>query len=81
MHDNFTELSKHVDVQVLPKEYGGKIPLSEMIADYKQKLQINRELILSNDKMDIIIPETMDWFKNENAEAGVSGSFRKMEID
>lgn len=38
IHKSIDDLKKAVNPKILPKEYGGKIPLSEMIG--KLKLQI-----------------------------------------
>ena len=35
IHKNIDDLKKSVNPKILPKEYGGKIPLSEMIGMIK----------------------------------------------
>lgn len=42
-----------VDRSLLPKEYGGKIPMSEMIEMFKVELAEKRDLLLSHDKMSV----------------------------
>lgn len=42
-----------VDRNLLPKEYGGTIPMSEMIEMFKKELEEQREVLLSHDKMNV----------------------------
>lgn len=76
---NLDELKKHVDEKLLPKEYGGVVPMDTMIEDFKMKLHKYRDKILKNDDQFIIIPKTVT---DENiSELGIGGSFRKLEVD
>lgn len=76
-------------VDVLPKEMGGKIPLAEMIQNFKMELATSRSTILALDKMKIIndsgIIGRRNVDKNNNAVSEKSdqviGSFRRLEID
>lgn len=45
--DNIT----FVDKNLLPKEYGGIMPMAEMIELWKLELEANRQILLDNDKM------------------------------
>ena len=76
-------------VDVLPKEMGGKIPLAEMIQNFKMELATSRSTLLALDKMKIIndsgIIGRRNVDKNNNAVSDKSdqviGSFRRLEID
>lgn len=69
---------------LLPKEYGGTIPLSDIITDFKARLRQKREAILALDDMYIeITKESANFAGNDDADidAGMVGSFRKLEVD
>lgn len=78
-----------VSCEVLPKELGGKIPMSEMIQNFKMELSASRATLLALDKMKILndsgIVGRRNADKNNNAVSEKSdqviGSFRKLEID
>lgn len=42
-----------VDKNLLPAEYGGKIPMREMIEMFKKELEAKRDLILNHDNMTV----------------------------
>lgn len=77
------------NVDVLPKEMGGKIPLAEMIQSFKAELAASRPALLALDDMKIItdagIIGRKNCDKNNNAVSAKSeqviGSFRKLEFD
>lgn len=78
------ELKSRVNPALLPKEYGGTIPMDEMIATFKEKLRKNRAKTLALDDMCIdITGAPTNWLGNEDAdiEGGLMGSFRKLEVD
>lgn len=79
-HRNTEELNKHVDPAILPKEYGGTIPLRDMIDELKRKLLKHREELLALDDMcvDVHALEKNDITKDIHSTAG---SFRKLELD
>lgn len=74
---------------ILPKEMGGKIPMAEMIQNFKMELSASRSILKSLDKMQILddsgIIGRRNADKNNNVLSNktdqVSGSFRKLEID
>lgn len=73
-----------VDSKLLPKEYGGIVPLSEMITQFKDRLRKQRAKILALDDMFIeITKESANFASTDDADidAGVVGSFRKLEVD
>ncbi|KAI8432815.1 hypothetical protein MSG28_013759 [Choristoneura fumiferana] len=79
-HRNTEELNKHVDPAILPKEYGGTVPLRDMIEELKRKLLNHREELLALDDMcvDVHALEKNDITKDIHSTAG---SFRKLELD
>lgn len=44
---------KSVDRDLLPAEYGGKMPMSEMIELFKKELEAQREMLLHHDNMNL----------------------------
>lgn len=76
-------------VDVLPKEMGGKIPMSEMIELFKMELSASRATLIALDNMKLLnssgIIGRRNADKNNNAVSDKSeqvvGSFRKLEFD
>ncbi|KAL0100154.1 hypothetical protein PUN28_019531 [Cardiocondyla obscurior] len=80
IHRNIDELKEAVDPKILPKEYGGEIPLSEMIDEFKKELKKKRDELVALDDMYIEI--TPKDYQEANEEfGGICGSFRKLEVD
>lgn len=71
---------KYVDPSILPKEYGGTVPLKDMIDELKRKLLKHREDLLALDDMciDLHALEKNDLTQDIHSTAG---SFRKLELD
>lgn len=79
MHEN-------IDPKLLPKEYGGVTPMSEMIKLWKEELESKRERLLSYDKIKLLSDRGIIRRRNKNvfttdSAGGVPGSFRKLEVD
>lgn len=79
-HRNAEELTKHMDASILPKEYGGTVPLRDMIEELKKSLLERRKDLLALDDM------TVDLYalgKNDLTQDihSTAGSFRKLELD
>lgn len=73
-----------MDVSLLPKEYGGNVPLNEIITNFKELLRNKRAAILALDDMYIeITKESANFAGSDDADidAGIVGSFRKLEVD
>ncbi|XP_063702428.1 retinaldehyde-binding protein 1-like [Culicoides brevitarsis] len=82
---------------LLPAEYGGKIPMKQMIESWKNELAVKRDLILLHDKMQVKLDLYTEGeregalsalkkplgFNDEstNSMYGTQGSFRKLEVD
>jgi hypothetical protein len=65
--DRFEKL----DQSLLPAEYGGKIPMKEMIEMCKQEMEQKRELIMSHDNM-----RTRDEFYTNAIRNGAAKSLK-----
>lgn len=68
----------------MPLEYGGTIPLSDMIEDFKNRLRRQRTAILALDDMFIeITKDAANFAGNDDTDidAGMVGSFRKLQVD
>lgn len=73
-----------VNPALLPKEYGGTVPLNDMIEAFKARLRQKRETILALDDMYIeITKDSANFAGNDDSDidAGMVGSFRKLEVD
>lgn len=80
---NIEELKSRVNPDLLPSEYGGKVSMADMVKEFKETLRKNREKTLALDGMFIDLDGPPAWLGNDDAdiEAGVVGSFRKLEVD
>lgn len=69
-----------MDPAILPKEYGGTVPLRDMIEELKRKLVKHRDDLLALDDMviDLYALEKNDLTQDIHSTAG---SFRKLELD
>ncbi|KAB0792679.1 hypothetical protein PPYR_14638 [Photinus pyralis] len=85
-----------MELDILPKEYGGTTPMSEMIDNWKEELLNENARLLSHDEM--AVQEELFSSKerdgavsalrasggtcgNEDSMYGVTGNFRKLEVD
>ncbi|KAG7175764.1 Alpha-tocopherol transfer protein-like 3 [Homarus americanus] len=72
-------LRKNVPLRILPKEYGGTVPMADMIQMYKKELLAVRGRVLMLDHMNINKkPKTK---KIEKAINTIQRNFRKLDID
>lgn len=78
-------MHKHVDARILPKEYGGDIPLADMIEMWKKELEENRSRVLALDKMNLLSDQGIIRKRNKQEDktgsGSLPGSFRKLELD
>lgn len=75
LHCSVEDLRQSVNPRILPKEYGGEVPLAEMIADFKAELRRKRDDIRALDDM------TIDVTGPTLLEDDLAGTFRKLEVD
>ncbi|XP_058805818.1 clavesin-2 isoform X2 [Phymastichus coffea] len=80
LHKTLDELRQTIDPKILPREYGGEVPLADMIADFKKLLREKGESIKALDDMFIEISPKNNCASSEGL-GGISGSFRKLEVD
>ncbi|KAL0279833.1 UNVERIFIED_CONTAM: hypothetical protein PYX00_001310 [Menopon gallinae] len=76
VHDSIKDLHGSLDSKCLPKEYGGTMPLAEMIDLWKQELARSKPNLLALDNMKSLVP-----IRRRNKIDAMEGSFKKLEID
>lgn len=84
LHKSLDDLKTKIDPKLLPKEYGGVVPLADMIGQFKARLRRQRAAILALDDMHIeVSKEAANLAGNDDADiaAGMVGSFRKLQVD
>jgi len=84
MYKSVEELYPKIDKKILPKEYGGEVPLADMVEKFKVILKERRGAILSLDDMYIEIDERtcpLVSEMNEELGIGIDGSFKKLTVD
>lgn len=84
IHKSVDALKCRIDPAILPKEYGGTVPMADMIKEFKQELLVKRAAILALDDMQIEVSKDAANFAGNDVgdlESGVVGSFRKLEVD
>ncbi|CAH0550192.1 unnamed protein product [Brassicogethes aeneus] len=84
IYKSIEEMYKKVDKKILPKEYGGEVPLKEMLATFKTLLKDKREKLLALDDMYIEIDEKscpLVSEMNEELGIGIEGTFKKLTVD
>ncbi|XP_055533521.1 clavesin-1-like [Wyeomyia smithii] len=84
-HRNWEELYAKVDKNLLPKEYGGKIPQAELIDNFKQLCRELRPKLLAHDEMYMEVSEGSEyWRESSNTselDSGTIGTFRRLQVD
>ncbi|XP_071649662.1 alpha-tocopherol transfer protein-like [Temnothorax longispinosus] len=92
-------INSKLDVSMLPKEYGGTIPMKEMIDLWRDELIKLKPTLVNNDKMNVYLELYSEKARegavsalkqgfgcssvgsNDTTMCGISGSFRKLEVD
>ncbi|OXA61234.1 retinaldehyde-binding protein 1 [Folsomia candida] len=81
------DFKKNCDNAILPKEYGGKLPMAKMIEMFKEEIRERQDRLVDLDKMRVDL-QTMTTKPGDKCGAtslingiGLPGSFRKLEID
>uniref|UniRef100_A0A336KMD3 CSON013388 protein n=1 Tax=Culicoides sonorensis TaxID=179676 RepID=A0A336KMD3_CULSO len=85
-YKNFKDLKKVMDLSILPKEFGGKQELSDVLQQFVKKMKSRREVIRELGDMRIELPKhtNNDWYLNNNSSkigSGMVGSFRRLSLD
>lgn len=66
----------------MPKEYGGVMPMAEMIDLWKKELASKRDRLMSYDTIKLLSDRGIIRRKNKLlTDSMSSGSFRKLEVD
>ncbi|XP_060536110.1 clavesin-2 [Cylas formicarius] len=84
MYKSVEELHEKIDKKILPKEYGGEVPMEDMVRQFKALLKEKRDAILALDDMYIEIDEKtcpLVSEMNEELGIGIDGSFKKLTVD
>nr|XP_019527147.2 alpha-tocopherol transfer protein-like [Aedes albopictus] len=90
-HRSMDSLTKMVAQSILPKEYGGEVPLAEFKIQLRKRLTESRDIILGLDQMEVDQSKYGLFGKDAGSSAsdagdsgdtfGVVGSFRKLNVD
>lgn len=82
-HRSVDELKRNIDVKLLPREYGGDVPLADLNERFKKYLLGKREMLLALDEMEIQLTDQVETVHGsvDIVDAGAIGSFRKLQID
>jgi len=70
VHKNSNQLVKHVPQRILPKEYGGVVPMKDMIDQWKLELVAKRDRMLALDQMAVDL-------KRDSAEISRSSNYEE----
>ncbi|KAF4519787.1 hypothetical protein B566_EDAN009038 [Ephemera danica] len=84
VHNTLDDFRKDYDVKILPKEYGGEVPLADMISQFQTKMKSREANVHALEKMHINIrpgSKLSNEVGADDAVLGVTGSFRKLEVD
>jgi hypothetical protein len=85
------DFKKNQDASILPKEYGGEIPMAKMIELFKEEIRERQDRLVALDDMRVDMLQLTTMAKSgdkcgaavakEIGGIGAAGSFRKLEID
>jgi CRAL/TRIO domain len=53
LHRKVTDVTSVIDTSLLPAEYGGKIPMKDMINSFKKELEAHSHFLRKNDEMSV----------------------------
>ncbi|XP_058828317.1 clavesin-2-like [Topomyia yanbarensis] len=83
-HPSLEDLHSKMDKSLLPKEFGGELPMAELTANYKKLCRKMRPRLLAMNDMEIeLVDNPNDIWTNYSGrlEDGAIGSFRKLQVD
>ncbi|XP_049541842.1 clavesin-1-like [Anopheles darlingi] len=78
------DFANKMNRKILPKEYGGVVPMADMIAQFKERCRAKRAQLLAMDEMHIELSKAPGYCAEtcrRDLDAGMIGSFRKLEVD
>ncbi|KAF4524443.1 hypothetical protein B566_EDAN013461 [Ephemera danica] len=87
IHSGLNELHEKLNPKILPKEYGGIIPMKDMIDAWMRELLERRERLVSLDQMSLSRNFKLQSNRKSNGERlknsinSLPGSFRRLEVD
>lgn len=82
VHKDDTVLKTKMTTKALPKEYGGTVPLQDMINQFKTYVKSMQTYIQSLEQLEIIVTKSNSVMDaGGNTSTGTFGSFRKLEVD
>ncbi|KAI5701424.1 hypothetical protein M8J76_007220 [Diaphorina citri] len=93
LYSSLEEAHNHIDKSLLPKEYGGEMPMSQMIDLWMKELEGNVHILRKNDEMLRVRTEMFSESARQGAVRALkancgrldqdimAGSFRKLTVD
>ncbi|KAF5300700.1 hypothetical protein FQA39_LY11062 [Lamprigera yunnana] len=81
LHDSTEQLHKELDPMILPAEYGGIMPISEMVEAWKNEMAEKRDRLLSYDRMKLLSDKDILRRRSKINQEHINGSFRKLDVD
>ncbi|XP_034232407.1 clavesin-1 isoform X2 [Thrips palmi] len=88
IHSTRDALHKHLDKKCLPREYGGDMPMAQMIDLWKEEIASKQKRIMSLDDMKLLSDQGIVTRKTTNPAGStctgvstITGSFRRLEVD
>ncbi|XP_067012182.2 retinaldehyde-binding protein 1 [Anabrus simplex] len=87
LHNSLDQLHNRIDTCVLPKEYGGTMPMTEMIELWLGEVTAKRERLLGLDNIQLLSTDGIISRKKKYPQdhksniTSLTGSFRKLEVD
>lgn len=88
-HSNVESLKRVVEPSVLPKEYGGRLPLSECISSWRLELEEGRQSLMELDSMKVDMATSNCLVRKKSRHdsgsgsevLGMMGNMRKHEVE
>lgn len=78
---DFSEVGKVVNPDILPQEYGGRVPTSVLIDALKKRLKEHQPVTSLQEQMKVERKQLEDEAKSFGIADGLVGSFRTLEVD
>lgn len=76
------DIELKMDRKHLPKEYGGEKTVAEINQEFKKTmLELRDDFLRIDDEFQITVTKKPDWSCDVGSDLGISGTFRKLEID